>query len=87
MPVDRELAYECLKWVDPKVYRTYLRLKYRRMTPEQIEKDAESFYKLKVVTVLNDILDKLEERGFIEIINDYENEQILVKENQYNTRR
>ena len=87
MPVDRELAYECLKWVDPKVYRMYLRLKYRGMTPEQIEKDAESFYKLKAVLVLNDILDRLEERGFIEIINDYENEQILVKENKYNTRR
>jgi len=29
MPVDRELAYECLKWVDPKAYRAYLRLRYR----------------------------------------------------------
>ena len=82
MPVDRELAYERLKWVDPKVYRMYLRLKYRGMTPEQIAKDSESFYKLKIVIALNDVLDRLEERGFIEIINDYENEQILVKKNK-----
>lgn len=86
MPVDRELAYESLKWVDPKVYRMYLRLKYRGMTPDQIKEDAESFYKLKAVAVLNDILDRLEEGGVIEIINDYENEQILVK-NLYNPKR
>lgn len=37
--------------------------------------------------VLKDALDKLEERGFIEIINDYKNEQILVKKNRYNPKR
>jgi integrase len=34
VPIDRELAYESLKWIDPKVYRMYLRLRYRGMTPE-----------------------------------------------------
>lgn len=84
MPIDRELAYESLKWIDPKVYRMYLRLRYREMTPEQVEKDAESLFKLKMIAITNDVLDRLEERGQIEIINDYENEQILVKKNQYN---
>ena len=87
MPVDRELAYESLKWIDPKVYRMYLRLRHRGMTSEQVEKEAESFYKLKIVMLTNDALDKLEERGLVEIINDYESEQILVKKNQYNPKR
>lgn len=87
MPVDRELAYESLKWIDPKVYRMYLRLRYRGMTPEQVKKDAESYYRLKIVMLMNDALDKLEERGLVEIINDYENEQTLVKKNQYNPKR
>jgi len=81
MPVDRELAYESLKWIDPKVYRMYLRLRYRGLT-EEIKQDLESFYKLKIVTLLNEALDRLEARGLIEIINDYENEQILVKKNK-----
>lgn len=87
MPIDRELAYESLKWINPKVYRMYLRLRYRGMTSEQIRKDAESFWKLKIVMLMNDTLDRLEDRGIIEIINDYENEQILVKKNQYNPKR
>ena len=83
MPVDRELAYESLKWIDPKVYRMYLRLRYREMTSEQVEKDAESLFKLKMIAITNDVLDKLEERGLVEITNDYDNEQILVTKNQY----
>jgi len=82
MPVDRELAYESLKWIDPKVYRMYLRLRYRGLTPAEIKQDLESFYKLKIVALLNEALDRLEARGLIEIINDYENEQILVKKNK-----
>ena len=82
MPVDRELAYESLKWIDPKVYRMYLRLRYRGLTSEEIKQDLESFYKLKIVALLNEALDRLEARGLIEIINDYENEQILVKKNK-----
>jgi len=81
MPVDRELAYECLKWVDPKVYKMYLNLRYRGMSPEQVEKDPDLFYKLKMLVLLNDTLDELEERGVIEIVNDYENERIIVKDN------
>jgi len=49
MPVDRELAYECLKWVDPKVYRAYIRLKYREITDEEFQNDKESFYKLRFI--------------------------------------
>jgi hypothetical protein len=86
MPVDRELSYECLKWVDPKVYKMYLNLRYRGMTREQVEKDPQSFYKLKMLTLLNDTLDELEERGVIQITNDYVNERILVKENQVDAR-
>jgi len=71
-----------LKWIDPKVYRMYLRLRYRGLTSEEIKQDLESFYKLKIVTLLNEALDRLEARGLIEIINDYENEQILVKKNK-----
>lgn len=57
------------------------------MTAEQIKKDGESFYKLKIFMLVNDALDRMEERGFIEILNDYENEQILVRKNQYNLNR
>ena len=42
-----------------------------------------SFCRLKMLSLLNDVLDELEEKGQIEIISDYENEQILVKGNQY----
>lgn len=48
MPVDRELAYESLKWVYPKVYRAYLRLKYRELTDEEFQKDRISFYKFRM---------------------------------------
>lgn len=81
MPVDRELAYESLKWIDPKVYRLYLRLRYRGLTSGEIKQDLESFYKLKIVALLNEALDRLEARGLIKIINDYENERVLVRKN------
>jgi hypothetical protein len=87
MPVDRELAYECLKWVDPKVYRAYLRLRYREITDEEFQRDSVSFYKLRFIAQTLDVVDSLEERGLIEVFNDYENERILVKLNQYNTKR
>jgi len=63
MLVDRELAYEPLKWIDPKVYRMYLRLRYRGLTSEEIKQDLESFYKLKIIALLNEALDRLEARG------------------------
>jgi len=49
MPVDRELAYESLKWIDPTVYRAYLRLKYREITDEEFQRDSVSFYKLRII--------------------------------------
>lgn len=83
MPVDRELAYESLKWIDPKVYRAYLRLKYREITDEEFQKDRISFYKLRLIAKTLDIVDELEQRGLVEIVNDYENERVLVRRNQY----
>lgn len=83
MPVDRELAYETLKWIDPKVYRAYLRIRYRGITDEEFQKDRISFYKLRIIAQTLDAVDSLEQRGLIEIINDYENERVLVKKNQY----
>jgi hypothetical protein len=85
MPVDRELAYECLKWMDPKVYRAYLRLRFREITDEEFEKDKDSFYKLHLTERLLDFLDSAEQVGGLEIHNDYENERIFVSmNNQYN---
>lgn len=83
IPVDRELAYESLKWIDPKVYRAYLRLKYREITDEEFQKDRISFYKLRIIAQTLDVVDSLEQRGLVEIINDYENERILVRKNQH----
>jgi hypothetical protein len=87
MPVDRELAYECLKWVDPKAYRAYLRLRYREITDEEFQRDNVSYYKLRFIAQTLDVVDSLEERGLIEISNDYDNERILVRLNQYNSKR
>jgi len=87
IPVDRELAYESLKWIDPKVYRAYMRLKYREITDEEFQKDSISYYKLRLAAQTLDVLDSLEQRGVVEIVNDYENEQIRVRMNQYNNKR
>lgn len=82
MPVDRELAYETLKWIDPKVYRIYLRLRYRGMTTDQIKKEVDSFYKLHIFELVNDALDRMEAQGLIKILNDYKNEQILLRKTE-----
>jgi len=87
MPVDRELAYESLKWIDPKVYRAFMRLVFREMTDEEVQRDSISYYKLRLAAQTFDVLDSLEQRGVVEIVNDYENEQIRVKMNQYNNKR
>lgn len=79
MPVDRELAYECLKWVDPKAYRAYLRLKYREITDEEFQRDIDSYHKLWYIAQTLEAVDSLEQRGFLEVFNDYENERVLVK--------
>lgn len=79
MPIDRELAYESLKWTHPKVYRMYLRLRYRGMTTEQIKNEVDSFYKLHIHELVNDALDRMEAQGLVQIMNDYKNEQILLR--------
>ena len=83
MPVDRDLAYESLKWVDPKVYRIYCKLRYGGMAPREFNGDSESFRKLYLTEKLNDALDMLEAKGRIEVLNDYDNEQILFKKNRH----
>ena len=87
MPVDRELAYECLKWVYPQAYRAYLRMRYREITEEQFEKDKDSFYKVYLTEQLMDSLDSAEQTGMLEIYNDYDNERIMVKRNHYDTKK
>ena len=87
MPVDRELAYECLKWVDPKTYRAYLRLRYREITDEEFQRDIISYYKLRFIAQTLDVVESLEQRGLLEIFNDYDNERILVRLNQHNPQR
>jgi hypothetical protein len=87
MPVDRELAYESLKWEDPQVYRAYLRIKYREITKEEFEKDRDTFYRVYLTEQLFDSLDSAEQTGMVEIYNDHKNERILVKVNHYNSKR
>ena len=82
MPVDRELAFEVLKWKDPSLYRIYCRLRYRGMTDEEITRDHVNFYKLQLFELMNQELDKLEAEGAIEILNDYSDEQILLGRNR-----
>lgn len=84
MPVDRRLAYECLKWSDPKVYRAYIRLNLREISEEEFEKDKDSFYKVHLTEKLMNFLDSAEQIGKLEIHNDYKNERIIVSiNNQY----
>ena len=79
VPVDIELMFEELKWIDPRVYRMFCRLKYRGMTGEQLRNEKETFsnvrYALNGAVYLND----LEASGHIDIYNDYENERVVVR--------
>ena len=79
MPVDLELMFEQLKWIDPKLYRMFCRLKYRGMNGSQLESESETFSNL--VYALNGAghLNELESSGQIEIYNDYENEKVVVR--------
>ena len=77
MPVDRDLAYESLKWVEPEVYRIYCKLRYVGVAPNEIDGYAESLRKFYLTEKLNDALDLLEASGRITILNDYQNERIL----------
>jgi len=77
MPVDRELAYESLKKLDPKVYELYVKLKDGAITYEELKHtDAVSVYKLKLFVTVMDALDDLEQRGCITIFNDYKNRRV-----------
>jgi len=79
VPVDIELMFEELKWIDPRVYRMFCRLKYRGMTGEQLRNEKETFsnvrYALNGAVYLND----LEASGHVDIYNDYENERVVVR--------
>ena len=79
MPVDIELMFEQVKWIDPSVYRMFCRLKHRGMTGAQLRSEGETFsnlmYTLSSAYKLND----LESSGEIEIYNDYENEKVTVR--------
>lgn len=86
MPVDRVLAYECLKWIDPKVYKAYIKVRYNDITDEELERDLISYYKLCMITQTLDVVDSLEQKGLIEIFNDYDNERILLRMKKNNTR-
>jgi len=87
MPIDRELGFECLKWVYPEVYRAYLRIRFREITEKEFEKDKDSFYKVYLTEQLFDSLDSAEQKGMLEIYNDYDNERIMVKDNHYGRRK
>lgn len=82
MPVDRELAFEVLKWKDLGLYRIYCRLRYRGMTGDEVRRDYLNFYKLQLFELMNQELDRLEAEGAIEILNDYSDEQILLRVNR-----
>lgn len=84
MPVDRDLAYESLKWVEPEVYRIYCKLRYIEVNPGEINGYTESLRKFYLTEKLNDALDMLEAKGHITILNDYQNEQILYTKNGEN---
>ena len=84
MPVDRDLAYESLKWVEPEVYRIYCKLRYVGMDPREINGYTESVRKFYLTEKLNDALDMLEAKGHITILNDYQNELILYTKNGEN---
>lgn len=51
------------------------------LSEEEAKSDIESFTKLYVITKVNDAFDELEAMGVIDILNDYDNEQIRVRLN------
>lgn len=76
MPVDRELAYDSLKKIDPEVYKLYVRLRDGAVSYEELERHHDTAYKLKVFLTLLDVLDDLEQRGCVAILNDYKNRRV-----------
>jgi hypothetical protein len=78
VPVDRQLAIESLKRLDEGLYNIYRKV---QDLEDYVRKDPESFGKLQLYLLSLDVLDKMERRGIVEIINDYENNTIYVKRN------
>jgi len=79
VPVDIELMFEQIKWIDPSVYRMFCRLKYRGMTESQLRREGETFSNLMYTLSSARRLDEQESSGEIEIYNDYENEKVKVR--------
>ena len=79
VPVDIELMFESIKWIDPSVYRMFCRLKHRGMTGAQLKSEEETFSNLMYSVSSADHLNKLESSGSIEICNDYENETVAIR--------
>ena len=79
MPVDIELMFEQIKWIEPAVYRMHCRLKHQRITREQLESDGPTFSNLIYTLSAAHSLDQMEASGEIEIYNDYANEKVSVR--------
>ncbi len=79
LPVDIELMFEQLKWIDPKVYRMFCRLKYKGMSGDQLKNEGRTFSNLMQAINFAYQLDVLEHSGDVEIYNDYENERVWAR--------
>jgi len=79
VPVDIELMFEQLKWIDPAVYRMFCRLKYRGMTGDQLKSEGKTFSHFMYALNYANQFNELEVSGEIEIYNDYENEKVAVR--------
>ena len=79
VPVDIDLMFEQVKWIDPSVYRMHCRLRHGRITREQLKNEPDTFSNLIYALSAAYKLDNLESSGQIEIYNDYENEKISVR--------
>ncbi len=66
VPVDIELMFESIKWIDPSVYRMFC-------------SEQETLSNLMYAMSSAYHFDKLESSGSIEIYNDYENEKIAIR--------
>ncbi len=77
MPVDRRIAYESLKWMDPDVFEVYVKVRDKRLTDdEEIERSKDGIEKLWLYNNFLNALDNLESLGEIEIWNDYEHDEV-----------
>lgn len=79
MPVDRELAFEYLKDLEPKVYEIYLGLKHVGINSRDIEKRIDDVHKLILYSDFVLAMDELESDGVLKITNDYGTGEIHVE--------